>query len=80
MLTKKDLSQIEEITKKSINEAFHDFYDNIFEPSVEKNDRQHKEVVTEIMYMKKDMDDIKEYIKDHDDRIKNLETIIRVKN
>ena len=54
MLTKKDLNQIEEIIKKSISEAFLDFYDHIFEPFAtkteqrfEKNDRQHKEIVEE---------------------------------
>ena len=66
MLTKKDLNQVEKIMKKSISEAFLDFYENIFEPFAtkteerfEKNDRQHKEIVVEIMEMKKDINTLK---------------------
>lgn len=84
MLENKDLENIKVVVKdivdSSIKSAFQDFYEHIFEPYVNKNEREHEQMITEIKslrkdvnHLKTDMDEVKEYIKDHDKRIEKLE-------
>lgn len=87
MLTKNDLQQIEEIMQRNIKSAFRDFYDNIFEPYANKNEREHIEMVREMKSMKKEINglkddttEIKEFIKDHEKRITHLESVTAIKN
>ncbi len=80
MLTKKDLGQIQNIIDRSIKNAFQDFYDSIFEPYINKNEGEHEEMIKEIKLLRKDTDEIKNYVKDHDKRIENLENIPSVRN
>lgn len=91
MLTKQDLEQIGTIVQQkvdlSIKTAFEDFYDHFFEPHVTESAQQHREIINEIVKMKKeikvlqeDTSEIKEYIEDHDTRIKTLERSMCVKH
>ncbi len=91
MLTKKDLQQIDEIVQKrnteSIKAAFRDFYDNIFEPYANKNEREHEQMVKEMKSMKKEIhglkdetSEIKEYVKDHEKRLTRVEDLTSIKN
>ena len=80
MLTKKDLGQIQNIIDRSIKNAFQDFYDSIFELYINKNEGEHEEMIKEIKLLRKDTDEIKNYVKDHDKRIENLENIPSVRN
>lgn len=88
MLTKNDLSQIEEITQrvvqKSISEAFIDFYDNIFEPFAvkteerfERNDRQHKEIVAEFHKNDIQHNEIRTEIRNINDKIEEVKEYIK---
>ncbi|MBI4084271.1 MAG: hypothetical protein HY431_00005, partial [Candidatus Levybacteria bacterium] len=61
--------------EKAIKNAFADFYESIFLPQAERNDKEHQEIKSEIRSMK---EDIGEYIKDHDKRITKLERITGV--
>lgn len=72
MLTKKDIKQIEEIVQKSIKNAFSEFYETIFEPYVNRNEKEHAEIRKEI---REGIVGIGEYIKDHEKRIKKLESL-----
>ncbi len=45
-----------------------------------KNDMQHNEITTELGNINNEIEEIKEYIKAHDKRIKNLEAILPIKN
>jgi urate oxidase len=44
-----------------------------------KNDIQHNEITTELRNINDKIEEVKEYIKDHEKRIKNLEAISIVK-
>lgn len=87
MLNKKDLKVTEDRLEKSIKETrnslmvsmekaikdgFSDFYESIFLPQAERNDKEHQEIKSEIRSMK---EDIGEYIKDHEKRITKLESV-----
>lgn len=80
MLTKKDLKETEEHLEKRlgakiekvIKDAFSDFYDNIFAPYVERNEKDHDEIKKE---MRKGREELNEYIKDHENRVRKLEVI-----
>ena len=87
MLTKRDLQQIDELVQRSIKTAFQDFYENIFEPYLAKNENEHAQMIREIKVVKKDisglkgeMSEIKDFVKDHKKRIINLENTVLVKN
>ncbi len=84
MLTKKDLTQVGDLVEKKINKsikaAFQDFYDSIFEPYINKNEGEHEEMIKEIKLLRKDTDEIRDYVKDHDKRIENLENTSSVRN
>ena len=84
MLTKKDLTQVGDLVEKKINKsikaAFQDFYDSIFEPYINKNEGEHEEMIKEIKLLRKDTDGIRDYVKDHDKRIENLENTSSVRN
>jgi len=84
MLTKKDLEQVEEIVQRNINNsiksAFRDFYDTIFEPYANKNEREHAEMVKEIKAVKRDTEELKEHVKDHSKRLTHLEALTPAKN
>jgi len=56
--------------EKAIKDGFSDFYESIFLPQAEQNDKEHQEIKSEIRSMK---EDIGEYIKDHEKRITKLE-------
>ncbi|MBI4096971.1 MAG: hypothetical protein HY428_00965 [Candidatus Levybacteria bacterium] len=73
MLTRSDLKQIEGIVSKSIKAAFADFYESIFEPNAERNEREHAEI-------RKDLVEIKEHIKDHSKRLEKVEALTALKN
>lgn len=80
MLTKKDLQQVEEIVQRSIKTAFQDFYNNIFEPYANNNEREHAQMVKEIIAVKKDTEEIKEHVKDHEKRLRHVEDLTSIKN
>ena len=96
MLTKTDLKQIDTLVKKNIDtrvskvidarvpkiikSAFQDFFETIFAPYVEKNEQVHKEMIGEIKSLRKDTDEIKNYVKDHDSRIEALEAATSIRN
>lgn len=91
MLTANDLTQIEvivqRVVQKNIKDGFQDFYEHIFEPFAtgteerfEQNLQQHKEIVIEVKALKHEVGEIKEYVKDHDKRINNLESSVVTKN
>lgn len=80
MLTKRDLEQIATVVQVNIKEAFQDFYDNIFEPHVTQSAQDHREIVNAIRGLQSEMGEVKEYIKDHDERIERLEHQPIVKN
>lgn len=71
MLTKNDLKQIEGIIKT----AFTDFYDGIFEPYVERNEKEHKEIIIEL---RESRAELVEHIKDREKRITKLERVTGV--
>jgi hypothetical protein len=84
MLAKDDKKFIQEAIDGSVNggitKAFNDFYENIFEPYITKNEAEHKEIIAVIKGMKKDItvlqDDhttTKEHLKDHEKRIRKVE-------
>ena len=60
MLTKKDIDQIDELfqrrlekdVKEIIKSAFQDFYNNIFEPYANKNEKEHAQIVKEMKAVK----------------------------
>lgn len=78
MLTKKDLQEsearLEKRLSKKIDEAvksgFADFYESIFLPSLERNEKDHEEIKQEMRDMR---EDLSEYIKDHEKRITKIE-------
>ncbi|MEK7558968.1 MAG: hypothetical protein AAB521_01540 [Patescibacteria group bacterium] len=65
---------------KIVKDAFQEFYESIFAPYVNKNEKEHAEIVSEVKTVTKRMDSIEDYVKDHDKRIEVLETAIQVKN
>jgi len=71
---------VEKKINKSIKAAFQDFYDSIFEPYINKNEGEHEEMIKEIKLLRKDTDEIRDYVKDHDKRIENLENTSSVRN
>lgn len=88
MLTKKDLQALgttidekldkritesESRFRKAIKDAFSDFYDNIFEPFVERNQKVHVELKETIEKVGQDVYEMKDYIKDHENRIRKIE-------
>jgi len=60
--------------------AFQDFYDNVFEQNANRNDKEHAQMIDEIKAVKKDTEELKEYIKDHGKRINHLEDLNSIKN
>ena len=68
MLTNKDLNQIDNAIKRRletdvreiIHGAFQDFYENIFEPYVNKNESEHTEMIREMKSMKKEINGLKD--------------------
>lgn len=95
MLTKKDLLQIEELMDKKLKESlgvmdqrleksldtmdkrlkdsFKDFYENLLLPYFEHNEKDHRE-------MKRDLEEIKEHVKDHEKRLQKVEAITSINN
>lgn len=73
-------TQIREDVPGIVKAAFQDFYDNVFEPYADKNEREHEQIVQEIKAIKKDTEEIKEHIKDHEKRITHLENVSTIKN
>lgn len=65
---------------KSIKNAFAEFFETISALYVEKNEGEHREMIGEIRALRKDTDEIRDYVKDHDKRIDHLETASSVKN
>ncbi len=65
---------------KIIKSAFQEFYDSIFEPYVNKNEKEHSEMIGEIKLLRKDTDEIREYVRDHDQRLETLETATSSRN
>jgi len=66
--------------KEIVKTAFQDFYDNIFEPYANKNEKEHEQMVKEIKAIKKDTEEIKEHVKDHDKRLRQVEDLTSIKN
>jgi septal ring factor EnvC (AmiA/AmiB activator) len=89
MLTKKDVELLEVVIQKAVKAGFDDFYDNIFLPHddrneehMERSEKQHHKIASEIRVIKKevysikaDTEEIKEHVKDHDKRIRKIETV-----
>src|SRR4051812_8883595 len=80
-------TKVKNIVDTSIREAFDDFHTNLFEPHVTQSVQQHQEIVREIVFLKHEVKglknetgEIKEYIKDHDQRISHLEKVVLTKN
>jgi hypothetical protein len=48
MLTKHDIKLIGDVVDVKIKAAFADFYDNLFEPMVNKNEKDHVQILEEI--------------------------------
>jgi len=80
MLTKGDLKHIEDIVQKNIKAGFRDFFESIFEPYVNRNEDEHEEIRKEMRGMKREVTEIKEFIKDHEHRIEKVEAVSAIKN
>jgi hypothetical protein len=80
MLTKDDLKQINNIVQEAIKQGFLEFYDGFFEPYATKNENEHLELKEHIIKLEEGVDEVKEYIKDHDQRIEKLEAITPLNN
>lgn len=73
MLTKNDLKDIEGIVQKNIKAGFRDFYESIFESYANKNEEEHEEI-------RKELAEIKEFVKDHEHRLDKVEVLTAIKN
>lgn len=81
MLTKTDLQNIDKLIQKrvksAISDGFAEFYEKIFQPFMERNDQEHEEMAKNNMKEhEKTREEIGEYIKDHEKRIRKTEVII----
>lgn len=77
----KDLeNRIVDTIQKTIKAAFADFYESIFEPYAERNEREHGEIRKELKGIREEMCEIKEHIKDHDSRLGKVEALTALKN
>lgn len=82
MLTKKDLELLDEVIQKAVKAGFDDFYENVFLPHserseafIELSDKRHREILKRFDQNDKDHEETLEYIKDHEKRIRKVESI-----
>lgn len=81
MLTKKDVNQIDELMKKNFKllfpEGIAEFWESIIAPYLDQehkiNQKEHKEILDRL---DEKVDDIADYVKDHEKRITRLETTV----
>jgi hypothetical protein len=69
MLTKEDREQIQETIKAS----FQDFYENLFEPLVTKNQQEHEQIMRRLEKLDRKDELHKDILRGHEGRITDLE-------
>ncbi len=76
-VTKKDLQESEDRLEKKISkvikDAFADFYESVVLPNIERSDREHEKTRVEVRSIR---DELVDYVKDHEVRIRKIEKII----